>query len=673
MNLLDDITLIKGIGDKTASSFHKLGVYTINDLIHTFPRNYLTYDEPINIAQTVIGERCAVQAIISSYVDVRKVRKLTITNIVVKDSTGNIKITWFNSPFLRNVLHKGDTFIFVGTVKNKNNMRVMEMPEYYKPAVYSDMMQEMQPVYPLTNGLSNKILQKAIKNVRETIFSIKDYVLPEVLKEFSLMDISEAYENIHFPMNQTVLKNAIRRLAFDEFYRFLHDMSRVKTENVKLSNTHKIIQGKEVADFVNDLPYTLTKGQQNAIEDILSDMGSECVMNRLVQGDVGSGKTIVAATALFACVRQGYQGALMAPTEVLAKQHYNDFLLMFKKYGIKVECLVGSTTLKEKRRIYQAVANKEVDILIGTHALIEDKVDYFDLGLVVTDEQHRFGVNQRKKLSSKGNYPHTLVMSATPIPRTLAIIIYADLDISVISELPKGRKPIKNCVVGTNYRNTAYKFILEQVNEGSQVYIICPMVNESDSLDITNVIEYTDTMKSSLPDHIRIEALHGQMKAEEKNSIMNSFLAGDIDVLISTTVIEVGINNPNATVMMVENAERFGLAQLHQLRGRVGRGEKQSYCIFICGKETQESMERLRVLENSNDGFYIANEDLKLRGPGDFFGIRQSGEVLFRLADIYNHADMLKTAQDVLFKYGDKVIPDYSYDEKYNSRTDIML
>jgi len=673
MNLLDDITLIKGIGDKTASSFHKLGVYTINDLIHTFPSNYLTYDEPINIAQTVIGERCAVQAIISSYVDVRKVRNLTITNIVVKDSTGNIKITWFNSPFLRNVLHKGDTFIFVGTVKNKNNMRVMEMPEYYKPAVYSDMMQEMQPVYPLTNGLSNKIIQKAIKNVRETIFSIKDYVLPEVLKEFSLMDISEAYENIHFPMNQTVLKNAIRRLAFDEFYRFLHDMSRVKTENVKLSNTHKIIQGKEVADFVNDLPYTLTKGQQNAIEDILSDMGSECVMNRLVQGDVGSGKTIVAATALFACVRQGYQGALMAPTEVLAKQHYNDFLLMFKKYGINVECLVGSTTLKEKRRIYQAVANKEVDILIGTHALIEDKVDYFDLGLVVTDEQHRFGVNQRKKLSSKGNYPHTLVMSATPIPRTLAIIIYADLDISVISELPKGRKPIKNCVVGTNYRNTAYKFILEQVNEGSQVYIICPMVNESDSLDITNVIEYTDTMKSSLPDHIRIEALHGQMKAEEKNSIMNSFLAGDIDVLISTTVIEVGINNPNATVMMVENAERFGLAQLHQLRGRVGRGKKQSYCIFICGKETQESMERLRVLENSNDGFYIANEDLKLRGPGDFFGIRQSGEVLFRLADIYNHADMLKTAQDVLFKYGDKVIPDYSYDEKYNSRTDIML
>ena len=384
-------------------------------------------------------------------------------------------------------------------------------------------------------------------------------------------------------------------------------------------------------------------------------MGSDNVMNRLVQGDVGSGKTIVAMAALFACVKQGYQGALMVPTEVLAKQHYEELTRMFSQYGISCECLVGSTSMKDKRKIYESISTGKTDIVIGTHALIEDKVEFLDLGLVVTDEQHRFGVNQRRKLSAKGNYPHTLVMSATPIPRTLAIIMYADLDISVISELPKGRKPIKNCVVGTNYRNTAYKFIAGQVSEGSQVYVICPMVDESDNLDVTNVIEYTDTLRSALPQNVVVESLHGQMKSEEKNSIMEAFIKGDIHVLVSTTVIEVGINNPNATVMMVENAERFGLAQLHQLRGRVGRGKKQSYCIFISGKESDEAKERLQVLENSNDGFFIASEDLKLRGPGDFFGIRQSGETLFKLADIYNHSDMLRMAQEVLEKYGDVI------------------
>lgn len=659
MNLSDNITSIKGIGDKTAGAFARLGVYTVNDLIHTYPRNYLTYGEPVDIADTVVGERQAVCAVVSSYVDVRKVRSLSLTNMTVKDSTGNMKITWFNSPFLRSVFHKGDAYIFVGTVKVKNNMRVMEMPEYYKMSVYEGMRQEMQPVYPLTHGLSNKTFQKAITSVRETIFALNDYVPEDILREYGLMDISEAYENIHFPMNEAVLRNAIRRLAFNEFYKFLYDMGTLKSENIKQLNAHVIVQGKAVADFVNELPYTLTKGQQQAIEDILADMGSDSVMNRLVQGDVGSGKTIVAATALYACVKQGFQGALMVPTEVLAKQHFAELSVLFGKYGMTTACLVGSTPIKEKRRIYEGIANSEIDILIGTHALIEDKVEFSNLGLVITDEQHRFGVNQRKKLATKGNYPHTLVMSATPIPRTLAIIMYADLDISIISELPKGRKPIKNCVVGTNYRNTAYKFIAGQIEEGSQAYVICPMVNESDSLDVTNVTEYTDTLRAALPAYVRVEALHGQMKADEKNAIMEAFIAGDIQVLVSTTVIEVGINNPNATVMMVENAERFGLAQLHQLRGRVGRGKKQSYCIFISGKESEDSLERLRVLENSNDGFFIAGEDLKLRGPGDFFGIRQSGEVLFQLADIYNHADMLKMAQDVLKKYGDRIVPEY--------------
>ncbi|MCM1273005.1 MAG: ATP-dependent DNA helicase RecG [Clostridium sp.] len=652
MNFGDDIKTIKGVGDKTAAAFKRIGVDTVDDLVHTFPRNYLTYDEVIGIKEAKPNERVAVMAVISSYVDVRTVRSLKLTNISVKDSTGTLKITWFNSPYLKNVLHKGDTYVFVGTIKIKNNSRVMDMPEYYRPNVYEGMRQVMQPVYPLTQGLSNKTVMKTVAAVRPIISSIRDYIPEEIRETYDLMELCRAYDTVHYPMNESVLKLAIKRLAFDEFYRFLADMGRLRVENIKQQNIHKIVQGKAVADFVEALPYRLTKGQADAIDDILKDMGSENVMNRLVQGDVGSGKTIVAETALFACVKEGYQGALMVPTEVLAKQHYEELLATFEPYKIHVECLVGSTPLKEKRRIYESIRHGMTDILIGTHALIEDKVDFANLGLVVTDEQHRFGVEQRKKLANKGTFPHVLVMSATPIPRTLAIIMYADLDISVISQMPKGRKPIKNCVVGTGYRATAYGFIASQVQQKGQVYVICPMVNDSETLDVTNVTDYTDTLKQALGQQVNVCMLHGQMKAAEKNEIMEKFLDGEIDVLVSTTVIEVGINNPNATVMMVENAERFGLAQLHQLRGRVGRGKKQSYCIFIDGKESQESQERLKVLENSNDGFFIANEDLKLRGPGDFFGIRQSGEALFTLADIYNHADMLKLAQDAWNSYG---------------------
>lgn len=656
MQLTDSITSIKGIGDKTAASFAKLGICTVGQLISTYPRDYLFYDEIKAISEGEEGERCSVCGVISSYVDVRKVRSLTLVNLSIKDPTGTMKITWFNQPYLRNIFYKGETYVFVGTIKKKNGSKIMTSPEYYKLSKYEELRQELQPVYSLTAGLSNKTFQKAIGSCRELIHSFKDYLPDDIKLEYGLMDICEAYENIHFPMNDELLRNAIRRFAFDEFYRFLSDMGKLREENVAQENTHIIIQGKAVAEFVGALPFTITKGQSQAIEDILADMGGEGVMNRLLQGDVGSGKTVVAETSIFACIKQGYQAAIMVPTEVLAKQHYDEMAELFAQYDISVALLVGSTSLKEKRRIYEDLSRGDIDLVIGTHALIEDKVVFSDLGLVVTDEQHRFGVNQRKKLSMKGNCPHTLVMSATPIPRTLAIIMYADLDISVINELPKGRKPIKNCVVGTNYRGTAYKFIAGEVEKGSQAYVICPMVDSSDVMDLTNVTEYTDTLQHALGDGVKVTMLHGQMKAEEKNKIMEEFIDGGIDVLVSTTVIEVGINNPNATVMMVENAERFGLAQLHQLRGRVGRGKKQSYCIFINGKPSRESMERLKVLEESNDGFHIANEDLRLRGPGDFFGVRQSGEAIFRLADIYNHTDMLKKAQDVWQRYGSKLL-----------------
>ncbi len=659
MDLRENITTIKGIGDKTASCFAKLGIHTVGELVNTFPRDYIFYGEPVDIKDTKIGVRNVIEGIVYSYVDVRRIRSLKIVTMTVKDSSGTLKITWFNQPYLKNMFHKGETYVFVGEIKIKNNMRVMEHPEYYKPKEYESMRQELQPVYPLTKGLSNKTFQKAVKSARSAYLNLKDYISADIRNENNLMEITESYENIHFPMNEELLKNAIRRIAFDEFYRFLYELKILKNENIRLTNNHKIVQGKAVAGFIESLPYSLTKGQQQAIEDILSDMGSDNVMNRLVQGDVGSGKTIVAAASLFACAKEGYQGALMVPTEVLARQHFDELSRLFKDFDIKVEYLVGSTSLKEKRRIYDDISEGRIDILIGTHAIIEDKVEFKNLALVVTDEQHRFGVNQRNRLASKGDYPHVLVMSATPIPRTLAIIMYSDLDISVIKELPKGRKPIKNCVVGTNYRNTAYRFIAGQIAQKSQVYVICPMVDASDTMDLTNVIEYTDTLKDALLPEAVVETLHGKMKADEKNKIMQRFLDGDIDVLVSTTVIEVGINNPNATVMMVENAERFGLAQLHQLRGRVGRGNKQSYCIFINGKEDDDEVtSRLKVLEDSNDGFFIAGEDLRLRGPGDFFGIRQSGDMQFNIADIYNHADMLRLAQDILDTKSDEVIPD---------------
>lgn len=659
MDLREEITTIKGIGDKTAACFAKLGIHNVGELINTFPRDYIFYGEPVDIKDTKIGVRNVVCGMVYSYVDVKRVRSLKIVTMTVKDSSGTLKITWFNQPYLKNLFHKGETYIFVGEIKIKNNMRVMEHPEYYKPREYESMRQELQPVYPLTKGLSNKTFQKAVRSARSAYLNLKDYIPVEIRNENNLMELTESYENIHFPMNEEILKNAIRRTAFDEFYKFLYELKILKNENIKLSNSHKIIQGKAVAEFIQSLPYGLTKGQQQAIEDILADMGGDNVMNRLVQGDVGSGKTVVAAASLFACAKEGFQGALMVPTEVLAKQHYDELSKLFLRFGIKVSYLVGSTPIKEKRRIYEEISEGSIDILIGTHALIEDKVEFKNLALVVTDEQHRFGVNQRNRLASKGDYPHVLVMSATPIPRTLAIIMYSDLDISVIKELPKGRKPIKNCVVGTNYRNTAYRFIAGQVAEKSQVYVICPMVDTSDTMDLTNVIEYTDTLKEALPPEVVVETLHGKMKADEKNEIMQRFLDRKIDVLVSTTVIEVGINNPNATVMMVENSERFGLAQLHQLRGRVGRGDKQSYCIFINGKEDDEEVtSRLKVLEDSNDGFFIAGEDLRMRGPGDFFGIRQSGDMQFNIADIYNHADMLRLAQEILDKHSDIVVPD---------------
>ncbi len=522
-------------------------------------------------------------------------------------------------------------------------------------------MGKMQPVYPLTHGLTNTLVQKSVAQALN-IIDIKENLPVSVIEKYSLEDRRVAIKNIHFPKNMKELSTARKRLVFDEFFEFINTLRNLKDNNKNEKNEYILEEPDKVKNLIKNLPYNLTSAQLRTWEEIKKDISSPKVMNRLIQGDVGSGKTIVAFLALITAALNGYQGAIMAPTEVLARQHFEQLKEALEKNNIDLclVILVGSMTAKEKRMVYQDIESGTADVIIGTHALIQDKVKYKNLALVVTDEQHRFGVRQREAISGKGSRPHTIVMSATPIPRTLAIIMYGDLDISIIDELPAGRRPIANCVVGKDYRYNAYNFIEKQVAQGRQVYIICPTVEYSEAVEGENVIEYADKLKQIFPPAINVSFLHGRMKPAEKNDIMEKFSKNEIQVLVSTTVVEVGVNVPNATVMMVENAERFGLAQLHQLRGRVGRGKFQSYCIFINGSEKKEAKDRLEILNKSNDGFFIANEDLKLRGPGDFFGVRQSGDFEFKIGDIMNDADTLKKAADAinLIKSGELYVSD---------------
>lgn len=648
MNISDSVATIKGVGPKTVALLGKLNIYTIKDLLMFYPRTYLRYDEPVPVREARMGVRVAIRANIQSYVDIKRVRSIKIVSCMAKDMSGSVKLTWFNSPFLKQVFHIGQTYIFVGELSVRNHQLVMEHPEYYTESQYGNLIASLQPVYSLTEGLSNKTITKFVKEAMKEIEQLQDDMPQEIIEKMQLMPLKKAVIGTHFPEDMERLLICRNRLVFDEFFWFLVEMHSLRNQTIKVQNHYPVEDWSAVRQYMDELPFELTQGQKDAIADIRSDMTGSTVMNRLIQGDVGSGKTAIAMMAILATVKNGYQAAFMVPTEVLAMQHYESLENDLEKWGIRTALLCGSTRLSEKRRIYQMLADGELDVVVGTHALIQDKVTYQKLALVITDEQHRFGVRQREKLSQKGEEPHVLVMSATPIPRTLAIIMYGDLDISVMKDMPAQRKPIKNCVVGTDYRPTAYKFIYQQITQGHQVYIICPMVEASENVSAENVMDYQERIREYFPDSVRISYIHGKMTPDEKNTIMNQFANRQIDILISTTVIEVGINNPNATVMLIENAEKFGLAQLHQLRGRVGRGEAQSYCIMISGTDRKEAMDRLSILNASNDGFYIANEDLKLRGPGDFFGIRQSGDMLFHLGDIYNNADILKQANDAI-------------------------
>ena len=648
---------VKGIGEKTEKLFQKLGVCTTDDLIEFYPRNYDMYQAPIRVCELDNQSVAAFRCVIVTTPVIRQVRKLSILILNVKDEDGeNITVKWYNMPFLKNKFRIGQHYVFRGKVsknnfygKDRNNGKItLEQPEIYLPEEYAGKQGTLSPIYRLTEGLSNKIVTKSVKQVIENEFAGYEFLAEEILQKYHLMGYQTAILKIHFPETEEEMQEARRRLAFNEFFLFLMALHRFKEEEGVVLNEYPVDDFKRTDAFLESLPYELTGAQKKVIAQMRNDFSGKRPMNRLIQGDVGSGKTIVALTGLLDIAFQGYQGALMAPTEVLAVQHYESISKMLEENNIplRVELLTGSMKAKEKRQAYERIELGISDIIIGTHAIIQDAVRYYNLALVITDEQHRFGVKQREKLSDKGLYPHIMVMSATPIPRTLAIILYGDLDVSVIDELPVGRQPVKNCVVGREYRPNAYRFLAEQVHQGHQCYVICPMIEENENLESADVISYAEILRENLPDDIRVEYLHGKMPPGRKNEIMECFAVNEIQVLVSTTVIEVGVNVPNATVMMVENAERFGLASLHQLRGRVGRGKAQSYCIFISTSDKTETKKRLEILNKSNDGFEIADWDLKLRGPGDFFGIRQSGDMDFKIADIYSDSKTLQEAAE---------------------------
>lgn len=649
MNDKTPLRELKGVGEKTEKLFQKIGITTAEELLRYYPRTYDIYEEPVEIASAEEDKTVSIRATIATGIYINQIRNLQVLTTTVADASGRLPVAWFNAPYLRGTLKKGSVFILRGKIIRKKGRPQMEHPEIFTPAAYEEIIHSMQPVYGLTKGLSNKMITKLVHQILDTRPLHGEYLPEEIRERYQLADANYAIRTIHFPKNMQELLTARKRLVFDEFLLFVLAIQLLKEKTEEAPNTFSMKPVWTTEEIIEGLPYDLTGAQKNVWHEIERDLSGHKLMSRLVQGDVGSGKTVIAFLAMVLSAENGFQSALMVPTEVLANQHYEGFLRLMEEQNI-ASChpvlLTGSTTARQKREIYQKIADGEVNVIIGTHALIQEKVEYKNLGLVITDEQHRFGVRQREALTTRGNPPHVLVMSATPIPRTLAIILYGDLDISIIDELPAKRLPIKNCVVGTSYRPKAYSFIEKQVQMGRQAYVICPMVEESEGLEAENVTDYARKLQEILSGEIKVEILHGKMKPKEKNRIMEAFASGEIQVLVSTTVVEVGVNVPNATVMMVENAERFGLAQLHQLRGRVGRGEHQSYCIFIQGNNEENTSKRLKILNESNDGFYIAGEDLKLRGPGDLFGIRQSGLMEFKIGDIYNDAGILKNASE---------------------------
>ena len=646
MDLEKDIQYVKGIGPKKAYKLNKLGIFTLKDLLYYFPRQFEDRNNLKKIMQLDNEEKATIKVLVVGINTTEPRKGLTLTKVDVRDETGYAKLVFFNQPHISKTIRSGDSILVFGKVKKEFKSIELSSCEVEQLTNSPKNTCKIMPIYPLTYGITNKEIINIIKSViNSEEFKIREYLPKRIIEKYKLCSIDYAIKNIHSPTSKEALKIALYRIVFEEFLilqlgLFMYKNGTDEADGIKFTYNDKL---EEVRD---SLPFKLTGAQDRALNELMEDMQSNKVMNRLVQGDVGSGKTVVALLALTFCVLNGYQGALMAPTEILAEQHYISLTETLGKFGIRVDLLVGSLTKKKKENVLQKIKNNEIDILIGTHALIEDKVEFNNLGLVITDEQHRFGVRQRSKLSEKGMNPDILVMTATPIPRTLALILYGDLDISIIDELPPGRQPIETIAVDKSKRDRAYNSLVrKEVEKGRQVYIVCPLVEESESIEAKAATELVEELKLEYFSDLRVGLLHGKMKASEKDAIMKSFKDKEIDILVSTTVIEVGVNVPNATLMIIENAERFGLAQLHQLRGRVGRGKHQSYCILIYASKSEVCRQRMSIMEETNDGFKISEKDLEIRGPGEFFGTRQHGLPELKVANIFKHMKILKLAQ----------------------------
>ncbi|NGT39050.1 ATP-dependent DNA helicase RecG [Clostridium perfringens] len=641
MNIYDDIGLVKGVGPKLKERLNKVGIFTVLDLLLYFPRDYEFLNDDISLNGDTSDEKAILKCRVQSYgssIRTRNGKTLTTINFTYN----NLKVIgkWFNQPYIKRNFILGNEYNLMGKFKKVNN--TLEVINPLIPCKEANKS-EILPIYTLKNGLTNKILVKLINEILKNMI-IKENLPDEIVKKYKLISLDKAIRSIHFPEGRGELQSAINRLKFQELFTYSLKIIMMKAHIKKENSGISFKMSHLLKDLKESLPYTLTNTQSRTLREILLDQKRNIAMNRLVQGDVGSGKTLVALISMFNVYMNGYQTVLMAPTEILANQHYAEAKKYLDKFGVDIELLTGSTKEKEKKRIKEKIASGKEIMLIGTHALIQDDVELNNLGLVVTDEQHRFGVEQRSRLINKNKRADVLVMTATPIPRTLSLYLYSDLDISIIDELPPGRKPIDTMLVDMNQRMKAYNFALKEVEKGRQFYIVSPLIEENEKLNLNSVEKIYEELKNGIFKDVRIEILHGKMAGKDKDKIINTFKNGEIKGIISTTVIEVGVNVPNSTMMIIENAERFGLAQLHQLRGRVGRGEHKSYCILIANTKNDITRRRMEIMTESSDGFYIAEEDLKLRGAGEVFGMRQHGDEGFILANVVDDINILKCA-----------------------------
>lgn len=642
--LTDPVSILKGVGAVKQKQFAALNIFTLGDLICHFPRGYEDRTRLVPIAQLEVDVPACFRAMVMNQPRTAHIRKgLDMAKVQVADTTGGLNLTFFNSKYAAESLEYGQEYYFYGTLSGDFGGYGMTNPVFERLDSEGITTRKILPIYPLTAGLTNAALLKAVRQALSICDPPREILPRQVREQYGILPAEEAYAAIHEPKTMAQAEQAKKRLIFEEFFVFsaglaLMRSARALKQAVPYENT-------DLTDFKAALPFQLTGAQSRAIDEILSDLRRGAPMNRLVQGDVGSGKTMVAAAAAYCAAKNGAQSALMAPTEILAEQHYSSLSHIFDPMGIRTALLTGSMTPREKRQVREALASGEIDVAIGTHALISDSTTFHNLGLVITDEQHRFGVGQRSKLSSKGDDPHLLVMSATPIPRTLALLMYGDLEVSILDELPPGREAVETFLVGESYRPRINAFIRKQAAEGHQCFVVCPAVEENEELNIKSATVWAETLQQTVFPDLKVALLHGQMKGAEKEEVMASFARHEADVLVATTVIEVGVDVPNATLMVIEDADRFGLSQLHQLRGRVGRGKAKSYCILTSHNRNTETLQRLKALCKTTDGFKIAEEDLKLRGPGDFFGSRQSGLPTFRVADLSFDMGTLKQAQ----------------------------